>query len=183
LNTTTPRLRHAAVASVSVLALVGLSACGSNDTATKAIDQTGTSASASATSAANPDSSASVSAGSDISPQQMADLVKSALSKATTAHITLATSGSSGLNGEGDMDFGPPVAMHLTVTIGAMGQAEALLVDKTMYLKLAQLGDKYVKFDLDDPDSPLGSLGATLDPTTLLGQLADSITNATYVGR
>ena len=31
-----------------------------------------------------------------------------------------------------------------------------LLLDKVMYVQSAQQGDKFVKYDLDDPNNPLG---------------------------
>jgi hypothetical protein len=175
----TPRLRHAAVAWLAVLALGGLSACGGNDKADKASDS-----GSAASSATTTGSVGTPAAGSTVSAAQLAGLFKAAFEKASSAHVSLTSTGSTGIKADGDADYSKPVKVQMTMTLPSMGQAEVRLVDNVLYLKLAMLGDKYVKVDLNSPDNPLGPLVSSgLDPSSLVDGLEGAITKATYVGR
>ncbi len=174
-----------AAATATVLALAG---CGGDDD--KAADKSSatSSASSSASESASEsasDSSASADAagsGEEISADEFAGLLKDALDKATTTHVTmdLGTFGS----GEGDADYTKsPPELAMTMTMDALGgDVEVRLVDGTMYMKSAAFGDKWISTSLDDPDSPLGALGAQLDVTKQIEVFADSVTAATYDG-
>nr|WP_237448281.1 LppX_LprAFG lipoprotein [Nocardioides flavescens] len=112
-------------------------------------------------------------------------MVKKALDDATTANVTIDTSGgAAGLSGTGQVDYeSEPPAVKMTATIAQMGDIDITLVDNTFYLKSSALGgDKWVEVPLDDPNSPFGALGDQLDPAAGLEKLVDGVQSATYVG-
>ena len=182
------RALAAAAATVTILALAG---CGGDDD--KAADKS--SATSSASSSAS-DSSAPADAatgdgteesdaagsGEEISADEFAGLLKDALDKATTTHVTMDL-GAIG-SGEGDADYTKsPPELAMKMTMDALGgDVEVRLVDGTMYMKSAAFGDKWVSTALDDPNSPLGAIGTQLDVTKQIELFADSVTAATHDG-
>lgn len=177
-------VRRALAAAALPLALTSLSACGSNDDA-KAQDPASSSSS-------DPSSSSSAdtpSAGDSVAPADFVDRFESGFAKTTTAHETLKMSmGSNGsLTGEGDVDYSTDTpAMKMTMNMdmtGGNGSIEMRLVDGVMYMTIPGMADgKFVKFDLNDPNSPFGSLATQLDPQEAFKSLEQGIKSVTYVG-
>jgi hypothetical protein len=57
------------------------------------------------------------------------------------------------------------------------------MLDGIMYVQIPGMSaGKFVKFDLSDPSSPLGSLGAQLDPREMFKSFQDGIDSVTFVG-
>ena len=181
------RALAAAAATATVLALAG---CGGDDD--KAADKASSPSSASDSSApadaATSDSGAAeeseaAGSGEEMSADEFAGLLKDALDKATTAHVTMDLGGTLG-SGEGDADYTkapPELAMKLTMdALG--GDVEVRLVGGTMYMKSPTFGDKWVSIPLDDPNSPLGAIGSNLDVKKQFELFADAVTSATYEG-
>jgi hypothetical protein len=182
------RLRRGGlVAAGTVLALTSLAACGGDDSA----DDAGSSASPSASSSASGDApespaesdAAAPVAGEEIDPEDFIAVYQAAVDQATTAKVTMDQT-ASGLKGSGVLDFeSDPVAMQMTATIASMGDIEMRLVDNVMYMKLPMLGDKFISFDLDDPNNPLGSSFAEfIDPGAMLSAFSDGMESASFVG-
>ena len=181
------RVLAAAAATATVLALAG---CGGDDdtAADKASSPSSAADSSAPADAATSDSGAAeeseaAGSGEEMSADEFAGLLKDALDKATTAHVTMDLGGTLG-SGEGDADYTkapPELAMKLTMdALG--GDVEVRLVGGTMYMKSPTFGDKWVSIPLDDPNSPLGAIGSNLDVKKQVELFADAVTSATYEG-
>lgn len=175
-------VRRGLVAAALPLALASLTACGPNDdTAAPAA-----SGSRSPSAASSDSASESPSAGETVPPGDFVERFQSGFDKTTTAHETMSLSGgSASLSGEGDLDYtqdSPEMAM--TMTSGMMpGKAEVRLVDDVFYMRVPQMtGGKFLKMDLNDPNSPFGALGSQLDPQEALKTFSRGIESVTYVG-
>ena len=153
----------------------GLTACGGNDSGTPvtAKDHTGQ----------------APAPGSDLKPADFTSSLTEGMAKFTTAHFSMTLSaGGQDMKASGDVDYqgGTDPSLEMTMTEpGGAGTMEMRLVDKVFYLKEAALGDKYVKLDLNDPNSPLaglGSLTGSVDPRQAMEQFAPALTKVTYVG-
>jgi hypothetical protein len=175
-----PVLRRAVAAAVLPLALGSLSACGSDDNA-KAEDNSSSSSSGSSSTDTTP------SEGETVDPADFVDRFQSGFENTTTAHETMTMNmGSSGsMTGEGDIDYseGSP-SMDMTMSSdSAGGDVQVILVDEVFYIKAPGMGgDKYLKMDLNDPNSPLGSLGSQLDPQEAMKSFGEGVKTVTYVG-
>jgi len=103
--------------------------------------------------------------------------------------MTMDTAGQT-ITMDGAMDLtGDQPAVQLNMDMGSAGldQVEMRLVDGVMYMNMGSLSNgKFVKFDLGDKNSPLGSLSSSLDnldPAQMMGKLgADAFRHVTYVG-
>jgi LppX/LprAFG-like lipoprotein len=192
---TSYRLRRSFVAGMAALALAALAGCGGDDdSGSTASDESSTSASPSPTTSQSPASSEAPSdaaseagnapePGAELSGDEFAVLMKDALDQATTANVRVKTGSAVDLKGQVDFTTDPPSA-QMTGNITGAGDIETVLLDNVIYVKskLFGTGDKWIKLDLNDPNSPLGALGDQLDPTSSLENLVDGIKSATYVG-
>jgi hypothetical protein len=176
-------VRRAAVAALVPLALGSLTACGSGDSS--ASDQPG---SGSQTSASG---GQVTTASSSVSSVAFVRLLHGATAKITTVHVAMTgdTSGAS-YTMKGAMDLtGRKPAMDLTMSLASSGLTgiQMRLVDGMVYLSLGSMTKgKFVKFDLHDPNNPLGSLSSSLDqldPATMMGEMKpDVFRHVTYLG-
>ena len=68
------------------------------------------------------------------------------------------------------------------MTIGGQKQS-TLLVDSVMYVESPQAPGKFIAFDLNDPNNPLGSdFIKQMDPTSTLTQFTEAVTSVVSVG-
>jgi len=162
-------VRRVATSAAATALVLTMAACGGDD---KATDNSSSS-----------DPAASTTPGQELSADQFADVLKGALDKATTAHMTMDLGGSTG-TAEGDADYtkSPPEAAIKMSVAELGGDVEVRMVDGTLYMKSASFGDKWVSADLGDPNSPLGSLGQQLDMTKMLQTFASAVVSATDEG-
>jgi hypothetical protein len=175
-------VRRALAASAATAALLALSGCG-GDSADKAAQKPA--ASSSGTDQPAPTGTATTEPGATgeaMSGEEFAGLLRTALDKATTAHLTMNLGGLG--TGEGDVDYTTkPANMAMVMTMQSLGgDVEIRMVDGTFYMKGATFGDQWVSVSLDDPNSPLGNLGSQLDPTAQFEAFADAVTAATNDG-
>jgi hypothetical protein len=182
-------LRRTALAAVVPLALGTLAACGSggSDSSTTAADPAAPSSSTSATTSSSDDST---SPGSKIASADFLELARAAAGKLSTVKVNMVgdVSGSQyTMNGAMDMTGDKP-KMSLKMNMGAAGlTGEMRLVDGIMYMNLGSATqNKFVKFDLSDPNNPLGQLSTSLDqldPSKMMsGMSPDVFKNVTFVG-
>jgi hypothetical protein len=165
-------LKKAALVAVVPLALASLTACGAGET----------SGTATPASSGGGNHSAAANTGSHLESAGFLHLVQGAAAKITTARVSMAgTASGQHYSMKGALDLtGSKPAMDMTMNLGsaAMGDVEMRLVDQTMYMRLGQMTQgKFVKFDLSDPNSPLGSLTSSLDqldPSKLMSDLKPS---------
>ena len=166
-------VRRVATSAAATTLVLTLAACGGSDD--KASD---TSSSSTTSASATPSASSG-----KLSGQEFSAILKNALDKATTAHLAMDLGGSTG-TAEGDVDYTktPPEAA-LKMSIAELGgDVEVRMVGGTLYMKSSSFGDKWVSAALDDPNSPLGSLGQQLDMTKTLQNFADAVVSATDEG-
>ncbi|HEX3929198.1 MAG TPA: hypothetical protein VHW64_00725 [Nocardioides sp.] len=164
-------LKKAALVAVVPLALASLTACGGGESPGTATP---------ASSGGN--HSAATSTGSHIESAGFLHLVQGAAAKITTAKVSMAgTASGQRYTMKGALDLtGSKPAMDMTMNLGSAGMSgvEMRLVDDTMYMRLGQMTQgKFVKFDLNDPSSPLGSLTSSLDqldPSKMMSDLKPS---------
>jgi hypothetical protein len=168
-------VRKAAVAAALPLALGSLAACGNNDSAVTADDPA----------ASQPKD------GSSVNSADFLAMMKAAAKKTTTDKVQMTVDAAGQtitMNGEMDLTGDKPaVEMKMDMSSAGLDQVEMRLVDGVMYMNMGQMTNgKWVKFDLDDPDSPLGSLSSSLDnldPAQMVGKLGpDAFRHVTYVG-
>lgn len=175
-------VRRGLVAALVPLALSSLAACGGDDTKESNAPSSPT------TSASSTEDGQAPSAGETIDPADFVALFEAGFEKLTTAHQTMTIdSGAGTMEGSGDVDYSQsPPAMAFTLR-GALFGAEGMdmrLVDGIMYVQIPGMSaGKFVKFDLSDPSSPLGSLGAQLDPREMFKSFEDGIDSVTFVGQ
>lgn len=184
-------LRRSAAAALTTLMLSALVACGGDDEPDAADDTA--SPSESASSAESPateeteETADEPAEGESMSPAEFTDLYRAAFDEATTAHIEMNASSAAGdMTGEGEADYTTtPPSMSMTMSGAMMGgaDAEVRMLDGVMYMKMAMLGDKWIKFDLNDPSNPLGTAFADqMDPRAMMDTFEKGVTAATYVG-
>jgi hypothetical protein len=185
---TRSNLRRSGAAAVAVLALASLTACGSDDERSGATSSTSDAASDGAASdGGNPAASGSAApaddAGEEIDGGEFIDLYLAAMDRATTATLAMSVGGTASVEGTGAADFTTtPPSMRLTITDPITGQDQRMIiVDGVMYLGLQP--EKYLAYDLSDPESPLGSnLTDQLDPSAMADVFEEGITRAAYLG-
>jgi hypothetical protein len=88
------------------------------------------------------------------------------------------------ITGTGDSDYtADPPDSSLTMSVGGQ-QMSMLTIGHVMYLQTSQSGKKYLKYDLDDPNNPLGSqLSDQLDPASSMTSFAKAVTAVSSYGR
>jgi hypothetical protein len=169
--------RTVAAAVATPLLLTGLGACGSDS---EAGDGAGAASSGSDT--------AALTAGDSVAPADFAAQLADGFAAVTTAHATVngALGATGDVTAEGDVDYGgdsPAAAMTLSAGMFGPGGAEVRLVDQVLYVDLGRLSQgKFMKMDLDAPNSPFGALGSQLDPKSSVELLEKGMTSVTYVG-
>ena len=184
------RTRLATLALTVPLGLAALTACGGDDSADEAAPAgSGSSAGAEEETDAEDDGDAdevSVAAGEEISAEEFTDLMVSAFEKATTADITMEmTAGGQEIESVGQADYRTqPPSMRMEMSgMGGMGEMTMIMVDNVIYMRVAQMDDKFIKLDLDDPANPMGDTFTNqLDPRAQAEVIEAGLVSATYVG-
>ena len=178
--------RAGAVAALGALALSAvLTACGSEEPGTAGDPAASSSTPAGETSdPVATDEPQQLDDGGEIDPKQFAARLQNGLESTKYAHIEFSMSGSGGeMKGHGDTDYTvTPANVSMTMEIGPQTLG-MLLVDKVMYVKSSQAGEKYLKYDLGDPDNPLGAdLATQLDPAGSVESFVKAVSSVTSVG-
>lgn len=182
------RTRLATIALTVPLGLAALTACGGDDAAEDAAPA-GSSAGAEEEADAEAEGDAdevSVAAGEEISAEEFTDLMVSAFDEATTADITMEmTAGGQEIEAVGQADYRtqPPSTRMEMSGMGGMGETTMVMVDNVIYMRIAQMDDKFIKLDLDDPANPMGDTFTNqLDPRAQAEIMEAGLVSATYVG-
>lgn len=176
-------VRRTAAATVSVLALGGLAACGGDS-------GDGQAATDSTSQVAG--ESGSPKEGDEVDVADFVQTVTDGLEASTTAHVAMTMGlGSSGeMTAEGDFDYTaepPNVAMTMSSPLGG-GDMDLRVVDGVMYLSIGQMTrGKFIKIDPADPQGPLAGMGVDglldqMDPGKALRKLEEGISKVVYVG-
>jgi hypothetical protein len=168
-----------------------LTACGGSDDSGSAQDPAAGDTTATSSTTDEPsestttDEPAEVDEGGQIAPDQFAQMIKDGIAKTTTAHVVFAAGagGSGGFSGDGDVDYSSqPPNMKLTMKMSGQ-ELHMLMVDGVMYIESPQAPGKFMKYDLADPNNPLGSqLVGQLDPAKAMSQFADALSSVQSLG-
>lgn len=179
------RTRLAALAVTLPLGLAALTGCSGEETSDAAAQTSATgtaSGSEDAAGAEAPDAAE----GEEIDAEEFVALMVSAFQKATTANLTMEmTAGGQDIDVTGQADYSSdPMSMRMDMSgMGGTGDMTMIMVDNVMYMKLAQMSEKFIKLDLDDPSNPLGgSFTGQLDPRAQAEVIEQGLRAATYVG-
>lgn len=187
-------MRRVAAASATSVLLVGLTACSSDEGSTaadeSAADESSQTTDEPAEESANEPEAVDVAAGEEVPTDEFIAMYQAGIESLTTAAITTSTSGSGvEIEAKGDIDYTQtPAAMSMTMEMGALGDSplDVRLVDGTFYMNLGAVSqNKFIKFDLDDKNSPLADMGAlsdSMDPVKAFEQFADGVDKVVYVG-
>lgn len=176
-----PTWRRTAAAAVLPLALTGLGACGGD---TESAEESSASAQLEQEGGEEVDD---LEAGDEVPTDEFVAMMSDFVDEATTARTTMSLdSAGARMSGDGVVDYASePASMRMSMEADVFGDEplEMVLVDNVMYMKMPQTGDKYVSFDLDDPDSPFGTMMAeSMDPSKQLEVLQEGIEGVTFAG-
>lgn len=184
--------RTARLASLALVGTLALTACGDgdDDTATSGDPVDGTSLTTDADEGGDEPSEDEAtddpSEGEEVDVDQFIADMGEGVDAMTTAHMTMEMDlGGQAVTGEGDLSYVDGYRADLSMTMAGLGDIRMIMIDSVMYMKSAQLGDKFIKMDLSDPDGPLGQMAEMfegLDPATQLEQFREGITSIRYVG-
>jgi hypothetical protein len=182
-------LRRSAAAAVVPLALVSLSACGSDesadDTSSSSADSgsdTGSDTGSEGDSGSEGSTEETLAEGDEVPADEMADILSASFEDATTATFTMETGGSTAMQAEGEADFSEnPYSMEMQMKAG--GQDLTMVLEDNVIYMQGIAGDGWVKMDLSDPNNPFGSLMTEqMDPRTMFDSMEKGIQSATFVG-
>ncbi len=100
-----------------------------------------------------------------------------------SAHVTFEIGAPTGaMSGEGDIDYGTKVpSMQMSMDLGSQ-QMQMIIVDEAMYVQSPGT-DKWIQFDLNDPNSPIGSdLADQMDPTASTSRMVEALKEVRSLG-
>lgn len=128
--------------------------------------------------------------GETVDNGEFVDWMMDGLDRSTTAHMTMSMDyGAGGMEAEGQVDYTTtPVSMSMTLGGEAMGvdNLDMRLVDGVMYMNMGPMSnDKFLKFDLGDPESlppGMGDLGDQMDPLAAFKEFEPALEQVVYVG-
>ena len=179
----TPLARRLGSAALVLTIGAGATACSDDsaaepDSTSSATDETGDTGDDSGEEASGDSTEEGTEAASgevaELSAEDFYPEVMAALEQAETFSFTTTTSSSAGqaqtMTGEARFGDG---GMDMSASSEGAQAMEMILLDQTMYLKSAGLGDgdKWVKIDLSDPTSLYGMLGKATDPEVMFKAL------------
>ena len=191
MRTTRPTI-HRLTGGLAALALgVTLTACGGSDGSSTAQDPAAGDTTSEATGSSDEpadsessDAPADVDEGGQVAPDQFAQMIKDGIEKTTTAHVVFSAGGAGGgFEGDGDVDYtATPPNMQLTMKMSGQDM-HMLMVGGVMYIESPQQAGKFMKYDLTDPNNPLGSQFVDqLDPAQAMGKFADALSSVESKG-
>jgi hypothetical protein len=176
---------------LAALALgAALSACGADASSTAgdepAPSDSSSSASSDATQATDSPSEepSAIDDGAEVDVAAFVKRLRAGIDRTQQAHLDFTMSGVGGeITGVGDVDYAAqPPNMQMTMKIGPQSLG-MLLVDKVVYVKSSQTGRKYIKYDLSDPNNPLGSgISDQLDPAASIEGFINAVTSVSSAG-
>lgn len=197
--------KRAALAAVTPLLLVGLTACGGdnsdnasdNSNSSQTSDEStspdegssdGTESPDSAESSDSTDGSDTPAKGDEVDKNQFAQELQDAMSQAESAHMTMAMKGGpSAMTMEGDVDYTTdPPSMSAVMTAPGQGKIEFRLVDEFAYMNMGELTqNKFLKASINDKQSELGDLTGlreSMDPLSSFKSFSEGLEKVVYVG-
>ncbi|PVG82020.1 hypothetical protein DDE18_15140 [Nocardioides gansuensis] len=128
--------------------------------------------------------------GESVEPAEFTADMSEGMESLTTARTSMTVEGQTGMSMEGVVDYtGDSPAMEATMEAAGMpeGGMEMILLDGIMYMSAPGQGGKYMRLDLNDPNSPLaqmglGGLSEQLDMRKAMESYSAGLTGVTYLG-
>ena len=188
------RVRRLVAAAAASVLLVGLSGCGGDDTTAVSDDPTTEASTSESTETESEEPSEDAEEPDEASggydAEELLAAMKAAVQKNETAHLVMEMGGGGQtMNAEGDVSYeGDTTSMQLTMQSPEMGQGaiEVRMVDGVMYMSMPPMTPegKFLMFDLDDPNSPMGNLGGVTqgDPLASFRAFDEGLRDVEYVG-
>ena len=190
------RVRRLVAAAATSVLLVGLTGCGGDDTTAVSDDATTES---SPTEPSEPTETESESEEPSEEPEEQSGgydakellaAMKAAVEENETSHLVMEMGGNGqSMTAEGDVSYaGDSTSMQLTMQSPEMGPGviEMRMVDGVMYMSMPPMTPegKFLKLDLNDPNSPLGSLGGVTqgDPLETFKAFDKGLRDVEYLG-
>ncbi len=167
----------AAAAAALVLSTGVLAACSGEDK-----DDTGASNSSSSS------ASADAAPAAELTKDNFATEIGKAMTAAGSVHVTLTSSGSVGLEAEGDQVVGTGDDAKLSMTMSAGGQQfEMRMLDQKLYFDMGEITkNKFAVIDLTDTDDPIvkqfGGIAEQTDLSTQFEAFGDAVTKLEQEG-
>ena len=170
------RVRRPLIVLALPVVALGLSSCGKTVTVSTAAGASSPAAVAGATSSAAT-SQPTFTVGQTLTAKDFEQTSEAAAREAGSAHLKMSMMGNA-VTAEGEISY-KDGHQAMTMDMSAMGMdMHMIYVDKTAYLKMAMLGDKYVKIDPKGDDELSKSFGSGMDGMSSLnglGPLGDSV--------
>lgn len=190
----TTLIRRAAAAGSAFALVLAVSSCASGGKDQAAEPTPASDASSSSAASDDPGTDQSETTGSEDGADVRDEFLKrleSGISGATTARVNMRLeSGGSGFAAKGQIDYTTdPPSMSMSMSMAELGnqKMEMRLVDGVMYMNMGALsGNKFVAFDLSDPNSPLGDtqeLRDSMDPLKSLEGFDKGLEKVVLVGQ
>lgn len=190
------RVRRLAAAAAASVLLVGLTGCGGDDTTAVADDAA---TETSAAESAEPTETESESeepaeepeeASGGYDAKELLAAMKAAVEENETAHLVMDMGGNGqSMSAEGDVSYvGDTTSMQLTMQSPEMGPGviEVRMVDNVMYMSMPPMTPegKFLRLDLNDPNSPMGRLGGVTqgDPLETFKAFDEGLRDVKYLG-
>ena len=187
------RVRRLVAAAATSVLLVGLTGCGGDDTTAVSDDATTESSPSEPTETESESEEPSEepeeqSGGYDA--KELLAAMKAAVEENETSHLVMEMGGNGqSMTAEGDVSYaGDSTSMQLTMQSPEMGPGviEMRMVDGVMYMSMPPMTPegKFLKLDLNDPNSPLGSLGGVTqgDPLETFKAFDKGLRDVEYLG-
>lgn len=176
--------RTVAAMSLSALAVGGLAACGSDDSADGDTSSASSESADAGDDGAEEDASGSqfgVEEGEEVDPTEFADANVAALESVDSAALEMiTTTGGTEVTMTGVSNLDPD---NLLMRVESEEAGELLVVDGVMYLPQAPGSDQYLSVDLDDPSNPLGATFSVIaDPEASAQAYSTAATSIVYTG-
>jgi hypothetical protein len=188
------RVRRLVAVTAASVVLVGVGGCGGDDTTPVADDSPAT-----GSSSAQEPTAESEAAETEEEPEaqpggydadELLAAMKAAVADNESSHMVMQISGGGQeMNAEGDVSYeGDTTSMQLTMQAPQLGAGviEMRLVDDVMYMSMPPMTQpgKFLKFDIDDPSSPMGSLGGITqgDPMATFEAFDEGLEKVEYLG-
>lgn len=176
--------RTVAAMSLSALAVGGLAACGSDDSADGDTSSASSESADAGDGGAEEDASGSqfgVEEGEEVDPTEFADANVAAMAAVESAALEIVTTtGATETTLSGASTLDPE---NLTMTLEGDETGELIVVDGVLYLPQAPGSDQYLSMDLTDPSNPLGSTFSTIaDPEASAQAYSAAATSIVYTG-
>lgn len=124
--------------------------------------------------------------GDEVDVDQFVDDMVEGTESMTTARMDMDMDlGGQKMTGAGDLSYEDGYKADISMEVPGAGAMRMIMIDSIIYMKMPQMGGKFVKMDLSDPNGPMGDMSqlmSSVDPAKQLESLEEGITRVVYEG-